>query len=309
MNHAMKIVSSVLISAFVSTSLSHAQAPAQKPQFEVASVKPHVQGTGPALGGVMEMPPSGRVNIVNATLRQMLLASYRLQDYQIIGGPDWLNSDRFDIQAKPSPDYQPESVSCIRPDCPPTRVYIMMQELLVDRFQLKTHREMRELPTYELMPVKSGFKLKEVPPSPPREPNADRPTLPPQPPPGTGPPASASAVPTPPPGVSMSFGTGFAASAVQFGTLTSILSGILGRAVIDETGIHGNYNFKLVFSRDGLPGGPAPRAVIGAPTLTASDPRPTIFTALQEEFGLKLESSKGPVEVLVIDSVQKPSEN
>jgi uncharacterized protein (TIGR03435 family) len=255
------------------------------------------------------MPPSGRVNIVNTTLRAVLRLSYRLQDYQIIGGPDWLNSDRFDIQARPSPDYQAESVSCTRADCPPTRVQIMMQGLLADRFGLKTHRETRELPVYELTPAKSGFKLKEVPAPSPREPNAGPPPLPPPPPPGTAPPTIASAVPTAPPGVSIVFGSGFSASAVQFGALTSMLSGILERPVIDKTGIKGDYNFKLVFTREGLPGGPAPAAAIGAPTLIASDPRPTIFTALQEEFGLKLESAKGPVEVLVIDSVQKPSEN
>ena len=92
-------------------------------------------------------------------------------------------------------------------------------------------------------------------------------------------------MPTAPTGVSIVFGTGFSASAVQFGALTSILSGILGRPVIDKTGIRGDYNFKLVFSRELIPGGPAPAAVIGASALSASDPRPSIFTALQEEFG------------------------
>ena len=278
------------------------------PGFEVASVKLHVQ-SGPEMGGISEMPPSGRVNIVNTTLRAVLRMSYRLQDYQIIGGPDWLKSDGFDIQARPSLEYQPETVSCTRPDCPPSRVQIMMQGLVADRFQLKTHRETRELPVYELTLARSGFKLKEVPPPSARDLNAGPRPVGPPPPPGTAPPTSVSAVPTLPPGVTNVFGTFLAASAVQFSTLTSMLSGILGRPVIDKTGIRGNYDFKLVFSREGLPGGPPPPAVIGAPTLSASDPRPTIFTALQEEFGLKLESSKGPVEVLVIDSVQKPSEN
>jgi uncharacterized protein (TIGR03435 family) len=86
----------------------------------------------------------------------------------------------------------------------------------------------------------------------------------------------------------------------------------LGRPVIDKTGIRGFYDFKLVFSREAIPNNsPAPPAPAadGGPGLNASDPRPSIFTALQEEFGLKVESSKGPVEVLVIDSVQKPTEN
>jgi uncharacterized protein (TIGR03435 family) len=105
---------------------------------------------------------------------------------------------------------------------------------------------------------------------------------------------------------------GFALSGVEFHALLGTLEGILGRPVIDKTGIKGFYDFKLVFSREGVPTNgpmPPPSATDGGPGLNASDPRPSIFTALQEEIGLKLDSSKGPVEVLVIDSVQRPTEN
>ena len=109
----------------------------------------------------------------------------------------------------------------------------------------------------------------------------------------------------------MNFGAGFAGSAVPFAALTSALTQVLGRPVIDKTGIKGYYDFKLVFSRDGIPNnGPAappPGGNIGL--LNASDPAPSIFTAVQEELGLKLDSAKGPVEVLVIESVSKPAEN
>jgi uncharacterized protein (TIGR03435 family) len=110
----------------------------------------------------------------------------------------------------------------------------------------------------------------------------------------------------------MGFPFGFAASGVQFAVLDSLLAEILGRPVIDKTGIKGDYDFKIVYSREGLPGnGPAPPppGADGGPGPNPSNPRPSIFTALQEELGLKLESSKGPVEVLVIDSVSKPSED
>jgi uncharacterized protein (TIGR03435 family) len=289
------------------------QTPAQKPAFEVASIKPNTTGRGT----LIETPPTGRVNITGASFKTLLRIAYRVQDYQIIAGPDWIGVDRFDVQARPSDDYQPQpSVPCFAVDCPPTPVQIMMQGLLEDRFRLTIHRETRELPVYDLTIGKNGFKLKEVSaPPPPPAPGGAPPRLPPPPPPpppGTPPPAIASALPTPPPGVTMGFPFGFSASGVAFAVLDSMLAEILGRPIIDKTGIKGFYNFKIVYSREGIPGnGPTPPAPVGdgGPGLNASDPRPSIFTALQEELGLKLDSSKGPVEVLVIDSVSKPSEN
>jgi uncharacterized protein (TIGR03435 family) len=277
----------------------------QKPQFEVASIKPNATGRGT----LIEMPPNGRLNISSATFKTLMKIAYRVEDYQIIGGPDWIGVDRFDVQARPPEDYQaPPVVPCFAVNCPLTPAQIMMQGLLEDRFRLKTHREKKELPVYELTIGKNGFKLKEVPP-PSDSPDPRRmPPLPPPPPPGTSPPTVASALPTPPPGVTMGFPFGLAASGVALGALDLMLQGILGRPVIDKTGIKGFYDIKIVYSREGIPGnGPAPPAVDGAQT--ASDPRPSIFTALQEELGLKLESAKGPVEVVVIDSVSKPSEN
>jgi uncharacterized protein (TIGR03435 family) len=255
------------------------------------------------------MPPTGRVNIVGMTFRTLLSISYGVQDYQIIGGPAWLAADRFDVQASPSADYQPQPAApCLARNCPPTPVQIMMQGLLADRFQLKLHRETRELPAFDLTIAKSGFKLKEALAGPGAEPPE---SLPP-PPPGTPPPVTAAALPTPPPGIAMGFPFGFAASRVEFRALVRHLEEILARPVIDKTGIKGVYDFKLVFSREGLsnnePTTP-PSTTGGGPGLNASDPRPSIFTALQEELGLRLEASRGPVEVLIIDSVQKPSEN
>jgi uncharacterized protein (TIGR03435 family) len=300
MKHGIQILMLAIVVSPVAS-----QTPAQKLQFEVASIKPNATGRGT----LMEMPPNGRVNISSATFKTLMKIAYRIEDYQIIGGPDWIAVDRFDVQARPAEDYQPpQFVPCFAVNCPPTPVQIMMQGLLEDRFRLKAHREMKELPVYELTIGKNGFKLKEVsPPSDSPDPRR-MPPLPPPPPPGTPPPTVASALPTPPPGVTMGFPFGFAASGVALGALDLMLQAILGRPVIDKTGIKGFYDIKMVYSREGIPGnGPAPLPVDGGQT--ASDPRPSIFTALQEDLGLKLESAKGPVEVLVIDSVSKPSEN
>jgi uncharacterized protein (TIGR03435 family) len=307
--HTGKFVLSLAVITTAAIPLLSQAPPTQKPSFEVASIKPNTTGQGT----LIETPPTGRVNIISATFRTLLRTAYRVQDYQVIGGPDWLAVDRFDIQARPPADYQPQPfLPCVAVDCPPTPVQIMMQGLLADRFRLKIHRETRELPVYELTIGKNGFKLKEVSAPPAPAPGAAPPRLPPPPPPGTAPPTNAAALPTPPPGVTMGFPFGLAASAVPLATLDSVLAEILRRPVVDKTGIKGYYDFKIVYSRDGIPSnGPAPPPPVadGGPGLNASDPRPSIFTALEEELGLKLESAKGPVEVLVIDSVQKPSEN
>jgi len=286
-----------------------ASAQNQTLKFEVTSVKPNTTGRG----GIGDMPPTGRVNFVSMTFRMLMSTSYGVQDYQIIGGPAWLAVDRFDVQASPPSSYQPQRLTpCFDENCPPTPVQIMMQGLLADRFALNVHRETRELPVYDLTIAKNGFKLKEVPEPSRAGPDSSPPPLPPPPPPGTAPPTTAAAMPTPPPGIAMIFPMGFAASGLEFRGLVRTLEGILGRPVIDKTGIRGFYDFKLVFSREAIPNnGPAPPpgATDGGPGLNTPDPRPSIFTALQEEFGLKLESGKGPVEVLVIDSVQHPTEN
>ena len=165
----------------------------------------------------------------------------------------------------------------------------MMQGALADRFQLKSHRETRELAVYELTIARNGHKLKEVPP-----------------------PAGRRAV--------LHYASGIAGSAVSFSEFVSTLSQLLERPIVDKTGIKGYFDFKMVFSRKELPDvlrgdgragtplrielGPVPGTEPGP-----SDSAPSIFTAVQEYLGLKLDSARGPVEVLVINSVQKPKEN
>jgi uncharacterized protein (TIGR03435 family) len=184
-------------------------------KFEVTSVKPNTVGRG----GYGDMPPSGRVNMVSLTFKMLMSAAYRVQDYQIIGGPAWLAVDRFDVQASPPSDFRPQPPARCFANCPLTPVQIMMQGLLADRFQLKIHRETRELPVYELTVAKNGFKVKEVPEPSATGPDSGPPPLPPPPPPGTAPPTTVAGLPTPPPGVAMIFPVGFAASGVEFSAL------------------------------------------------------------------------------------------
>src|SRR5215471_3516867 len=201
-------------------------------QFEVASIKVNKSGLG---YGNMDFPPNGRVNIVNVTFKMMMQASYRLQDYQIIGGPNWVNTDRFDVQATTSADYKPAPLAprpaapCFGSGCPMTPAQVMMQDLLRHRFELKTHREIRELQVFELRIGRNGFKLREVDP---RKPIVASPP----PPPGTPPPTNIASVLTPPPGAIGIFATALAGSSVPISALASSLSGILGRPVIDKTG-------------------------------------------------------------------------
>jgi uncharacterized protein (TIGR03435 family) len=220
------VLALTLLSVIAATTAA-SQTAGQKPQFEVTSVKPNTTERS----GFGDMPPTGRVNIVGMTFRTLLRMSYGVEDYQIIGGPAWLAVDRFDVQASPPAEYRPQPVARCVVNCPPTPVQIMMQGLLADRFQLKLHRETRELPVYVLTIAKNGLKLKEVLAPPPTHPGSGPPPLPPPPPPGTTPPTTAAALPTPPPGIAMSFPFGVTASGVELRALVSqleeILSGLL----------------------------------------------------------------------------------
>jgi uncharacterized protein (TIGR03435 family) len=154
---------------------------------------------------------------------------------------------------------------------------LMLQDLLADRFHLKLTREAKEMPIFALVLAKSGAKLKE------------------------------STVGED--GRRMQTGRGrIEVQGIDMASLANMLSQQLGRTVVDKTGLTGNYDFKLEWTPDlGQPQGP--KEIGGAETAPPDSLGPTIFTALQEQLGLKLESTKGPVEILVIERVEKPSEN
>jgi bla regulator protein blaR1 len=269
----------VVIVAFVIPLLPQGS---DKPSFEVASIKPNNSGDN----RVMFRANGGRFTVAGATVKMLIQQAYRVRDFQLSGGPAWLGSDRFDIEAKP------ENVS----DMTPERMPLMLQNLLVERFQLKTHKETKELPIYELVVAKDGPKLKSVP-----EPPRPAPGTPPGPPPSPGGPM--------PPGA-FRIGRGeLMGSAIPFENFIQSLSSMLGRTVVNKTGLTGFFDVQMHWAPD--PGETGPFGPVpGVQPPPPADPAgPSIFTALQEQAGLRLESSKGPVEVLVIDSIEKPSEN
>jgi uncharacterized protein (TIGR03435 family) len=298
----------------------------QKPAFEVVSIKPSPPLTGGAIriGGGAK---GDRFVMTSATLRMLLQTAYQRASntplsgqMQIIGGPGWMESDRYDVQA---------TADCSGGAIPRERLQLMVQSMLEDRFQLKAHMETRELPIYNLLVAKGGPKVKpsedQTPPfvaaGPPRPCDSTATTPPPPPPPGGGRGFPFDPGSPPPRGsiMMMSSQTGMTlqATAMPVANLVGLLQQQLGRTVVDKTDLEGLFDFKLTFSPEGLaspfgrgallpPPGGAPAGP--SPVPAATDPVPSIFTAIQE-LGLRLESSKGPVEVLVIESVQKPTEN
>ena len=290
----------VIAVAVVVIPLSSQVATPQKPSFEVSSVKPNK--SGPNAG---PMSSAGtRFVATNVTLRELVTYAYRQpedQALQIIGAPNWANSDRFDIEGRAAGEERA---------IPQQQMRLMIQALLEDRFALKLHREARDVPVY-ILTGKEGpkFKLSE---------DQSPPVAPPPPPPQAGGiqtpfgvinPGRGGAPPALWRGMIQRVGSDTAGTAVPMTFFVSFLAEQLGRPVIDKTDLKGLVDFTLHW----LPQPPAPFGGLGpvGPAITpppATDSSGSIFTALQE-IGLKLESTRGSVDVLVIDGVQKPSEN
>ena len=309
---------------------AYGQAASESPTFEAASVKlaaPSPMGMiRVQMRGGPGTPDPGQITYSNVTLKNVLMNAYAVKGYQV-SGPKWLESERFDIVAK------------IAPGATKEQFQKMLQNLLIERFKLALHRETKELPMYALVVGKGGPKLKESVDDPATTaqggpagsggPSASAP-----PPPGSdgaGPvrlKMGADGVPQLPPGMGknglmvmmMNGKAHLVGNRQQIGALTEMLTNQLGRPVTDATELKANYDFTLDFTPDGMngpmgmmppppqhEGGPAG----GATMASASDAGgPTIFTALQEQLGLKLEQRKGPVDLLVIDHLEKaPTEN
>jgi uncharacterized protein (TIGR03435 family) len=273
--------------------------PAQK--FEVASVKRNVGGEPFVRIGIQ---PGGRYTAVNVPLRQLITMAYQLQGFQLVGGPDWINTDRFDITAKAETDITPTPMGVAGP------MQMMVRSLLADRFKLVVHEEQREMPIYALV-----FARDDRRPGPALKPSTvdceARMRMARG---GTPPPAPA---PGEPPVCGIRIGTGrIMAGGTPISMLPGILAPMVQRYVVDRTGLTGNYDYNVSYAPDPMRGGgaaPTSAAGVGAapsPAPVPADPGgASIFTALQEQLGLKLESQRGPVKVLVIDSVQPPTED
>jgi uncharacterized protein (TIGR03435 family) len=241
-------------------------ATAQSQKFEVASIKPST----PDEKGVTYSNPGARLRATGMTVRYLIEYAYGVNDGQVVGGPDWLNTARFDIDAKPEPapagkpdPGEPENSERIR---------TMLRALLADRFHLQIRSEQKELPVYALVVAPGRPKMEK---------NSDQPYS----------------------MANLSNGQVRAMGAVKWGfkkttmsQLAADLSGQvaaadLGRQVTDKTNLTGEYDFVLRWVND--------------PKLDG----PSIFTAIQEQLGLKLQPDKAPVEVMVIDHLEQPSAN
>jgi bla regulator protein blaR1 len=261
----------------------------ERPKFEVASIKP--APTRPIL--IVRALQGGRLS-ADATVRLLIQNAYSLQAFQIADAPGWTGSDHYRIEAKSEHD------------APRAEVMLSLQTLLEDRFRLRYHRETRDLPIYELSAARSGPKLSaskegecENSADPLAEPTGGRMA-----PPGRGP------VPPAPCGsVGVALETGGArmfGRKVAMAEFVRVLSMVLDRPVVDRTGVTETFGVRLDF----LPDAATPVLPPPPPDAASSDTMgPPIFTALQEQLGLKLESVKGPVEVMVIDHLERPSEN
>jgi len=245
-----------------------------KPSFEVASVKPSAPAVAPPR---ISGQPGGRFTATNTTLKLLMTIAYGVLDFQILGGPNWINTDRWDIEAKAEEGSIPPPTG--RPD---TTLGSMVQSLIEDRFQLRMHRETKEMPVYELFVAKGGVKMKL---------SADQ-TLPSFLEPGD---------PKPRGLIGVRRGS-LEGQGVMLSSFIQVLSQQLGRSIIDKTDLKGLYDITLQWSPE-LVQGP------GGLTEPSDNSRPSFFTAVQEQLGLRLDSAKGPVEVLIIDRAEKPAEN
>lgn len=256
------------------------------PAFEVASVKQNTSGDGPML---IQLPPGNRITVTNMPLRQLVTMAYQLQQYQLVGGPSWIANDRFDIVAKVAGEPKPFVAG------QPNAAILALRPLLEERFKLKLHKETREMDVYSLVMVKSGVTGPNLKPS------------------STDCVAMANArrggpLPGPPdaPGPNDPFPCGLMGGpglirmgGMPISQMTQMLTNQSGRMVFDRTNLSDNWDFTLSYAFEQRGGQPLP------PGFPPPDPdAPSLFTALQEQLGLKLESTKAPVDVTVIDSIE-----
>lgn len=264
-----------LAMGFTALFAAAAQSPSSnsRPSFEVASVRPN---KSPDPHGYMGPSGGGRFTAINQTVHALLRVAYSLHDFQIIGGPKWLDTDRFDIVA----------LTLASPrDFP-----FMLQSLLAERFNLQVHKEVREFPSFALVlqpnrRLAPGLRKSAVDCG------------------GVMNEALQKGAPLPP--VNVCGGQNppgrLVARGMTMATLALHLSRIVGRHVVDRTGLPGGFDFDLKWT-------PNPAASPDGDAISMGD-GPSIYTALQEQLGLQMRRTRGPLGVLVIDRVEHPTPN
>jgi len=244
MTVALRVVAAIL---FV---VGAARLPAQPAEFEVATIKVNQTGSGSSNFPTLR---NGTLNAENVSLLMLLQAAYDLSALRIVG-PNWLDSDRYDVAGK-----SPEGV-------PDSELMPMLQALLKDRFRISGHREMKEMPVFEMIVAKDGLKM-----------SAYDPTHPPVPPPNRN------------RGGATIMGSG------TMPQLARMLTRTAGRPVLDKTELSGRYNYVLNYT---------PLSAQAPEGPSESGP-PDFFTAVQQQLGLKFESKKESIEILVIDRAER----
>ena len=236
-------------------------------KFDAVSVRP----AGNVSTTMLMLTPDG-ISATNVPLQLILRQAFGVEDDRLIGVPGWANDKHYDIQAKVTADDVPALKKITR-----EQRFAMLQPVLQERFQLKFHREMKELQGYALVIAKGGPKIKESAPEDPAGTNSSGQRH-----------------------LSLITGPGrLESKGTQIGSLAHQLSFILGgQTVVDKTGLTGNYDYTLQWTPDN-----------GSEAESPADSAPSIFTALREQLGLRLESEKVNANVVVIDQVEPPTPN
>jgi len=246
----------VALSAFGQTS---------EPSFEVASVKLNTSGIR---GWSVAPPKNGKYSATNVTLHMVIAQAYRVHEFQVVGGPGWIDSEYYDIVAK----YAAGADS--------SKIHLMLQALLADRFQLSARRTKKEMPVYALTLARSGSKLKPA-----RDPDC-----------------SASPVSPICGGFQIRQRSRVTGESVSMQQFCDVLGGLLSQPVLDETGIQGVVDLHTEWSPDGV-------STISEAGQSVAMEGASIYAALQEQLGLKLTARKDLADQIVIDRVERPSGN
>ena len=275
--------------------LGPADAAPDLPKYDVAAIKP----TSESKGLFMFTYTSDGIAATGVATQTLLVEAFHVEDDHIIGAPAWVKTKRYDVQAKVAPEDSPKLDKLTFDERGS-----MLVSLLAERFNLKYHHESREMPGYALVIAKGGPKMKvsDIQAPPPKPPDQQ-----------TNPKHEGEGGDTPrrEPMLRMMGRGHVEAVGTDMGILANVLSGQLRRTVTDQTGLTGNYDFTLQWTPDDAPPPMAGGAEGGPPRNESgsNSAGPSLFTAVQEQLGLKLQSEKRPADIIVIDHIDPPSEN